>query len=130
MWKDIKTEITRAYELVTKEREHVSEEKQPWIAEDTLLIIEQHRQSKSHDDNKEYRLMNRSVQQCCRRDREPHCNQSGNEIQEHAHRNETSAVYKKICHIDRDFNPRTREIKEDDGTVAWDSKEIMNSWKT
>ena len=33
------------------------------------------------------------------------------------------AVYKKINQIARDFKPSTREVKKDDDTVVWDSKE-------
>ena len=59
MWENIKTKITRICESVIKERERVSEKKQPWITEHALLIIEQHRQAKYHDNYQEYRLLPR-----------------------------------------------------------------------
>ena len=69
MWKDIKTTITGTRESVIKERERVSEKKKPWITKDTFLIVEQRRQTKC-DDIEEYRLLNRSIQQGCCRDKE------------------------------------------------------------
>ena len=51
-------------------------------------------------------------------------------MQEYADLNETSTVYKKICQIAKNFKPRTCGIKTDDSTVVWDSRGILDSWKT
>ena len=37
---------------------------------------------------------------------------------------------RKILQFTRDFKPKTCEIKNDDGIVVWDSKGILDRWKT
>ncbi len=128
MWEEIKAEVDQARQIVISDRKPGQEKRQPWITEDTLDVIEQRRQAKGRD-HEQYRALNKEVRKCCRRDREAYLNQTCDEIQEHADRNETSTVFKKIRQITRDFKPRTREIKRDDGTIVWDSQGILDSWK-
>ena len=83
-----------------------------------MLIVEDHWQAKYRGDSKEHRLLNRSVQECCHRDREAYLDQSCNEILKHADHSETGAVYKKICQIARDCKPRTCQINKHSGIVV------------
>ena len=81
------------------------------ITVDILNAIEQ--QGLAEDIDEEYHLLNRKVQQCCRRDKKALLNQTCNEIQEHCNCGEASAVFSKVQQFTRTF-----KIKKDE-TAVW-----------
>lgn len=82
------------------------------------------------DDRERYKDLSREIKQRCRNDKNKYLSDICHEIEQHAHKNETRDMFKKIKQITRSFTPKFSAIRSEDGRLLTDKAQIKERWKT
>ncbi|XP_030757603.1 craniofacial development protein 2-like [Sitophilus oryzae] len=130
MWDNFKN-IT--LDIINETQPKTTRNKQHWISEGTLLLIEERHKLKTkglknYEDSESFNLLSRAIQRECRSDKNNFYNICS-EIQTHANTLETRHLFSKIKQITRKFAPRTWAIHDADTQLLTEIEKVIERWR-
>jgi hypothetical protein len=130
IWEETKNILLNAAKDVIPK---TTRKKKDWITEDTLKLINKRKQLKmnglnTENNKKDYTSLCKDIQKNCRKDKNNFINNICKEIQEHADRNETKDLFRKLKQINKKFKSRTWIINDKAGNSITDIEQIIIRW--
>ena len=108
--------------------------KKPWLTEKVFKLADERREVKGkglekEDARREYRDLNRQIQQQIRKDKSDFMNQKCAEIERDGMINNTKEVFKNVKLLTSKPNTRLNVLKDGDGTILTEEKDIKDRWQ-
>ena len=122
--------------MITAAKKHVPTKrrgkKSPWLSQEALDLADERRQLKEAglQHSNMYRKLSSEIQQVARRDKNDHLNQLCKEIEHHSSQNNSRNLFKGVKELTDKGITRLAVIKDENGTILTESKEIKERWKS
>jgi hypothetical protein len=122
---------TVAEEVLGRERKRTIK---PWISDETLGLMDKRRELKNgrevtEDGEKRYQEADREVQRGARSDKARWLEEKCREVEDGLRFNNMKKAYDLIKTLRKTFQPRQRNIKDEEGRVLTDLQDILKRWK-
>ena len=128
LWDNIKSCIAATADQVCGK--HIPEKRQKWMTEEILQKMEERRKFKNDESvlgQRKYKDLKHEVQRLCRQARNAYFNEKCGEI-EHLEATHNPLMYKKIKEMTPKRKVIGQSIKDKDGNLLSDPKEILERW--
>ena len=107
---------------------------QRWISDKILQLMDRRRELKdsratSEDGEGRYQEANRAVQREARRDKVRWLEEQSTEVEDGLYYHDMRRAYNLIKTLRKGFQPRQRNIKDEEGRVLTDLKDILRRWR-
>ena len=130
-------ELANSIKVVFKEeaKKHLKKKKkkkQPWISDETLIMIEERKRLKKRKqvepEKTLYREVNKEVKLLCKRDRKAFLEVKCKKIENLMSENKSREMYKEIKDLTSTPGSRLNAIKDAEGKTLTEDKDIANRW--
>ena len=103
--------------------------KSHWLSQKAIEIAEERRNAKKQKDFSTFNNLNRVFQNQARKDKEIYLNDICRNMEENQAKGKSRNVFQAIKQITGKFAPRMATVKDQDGKVLTEGKEIQERWK-
>lgn len=132
IWQFTKLAINETIKETKKKQ--IIEKRQHWITDQTMEIVQERRDLRASGIDTEqkrikYTALSKTIQRCCRKDKNTHLLRICNEAQGHAENNNTKDLYKLVKTINKKYTPRSWTIENKEGEKITNIDETLEVWK-
>jgi exonuclease III len=129
MWKTIKQRITEA---ARDSGPTMVQRSKHWMSEATLQMVDERRLAKSRnggEDEVRIDLLNRSIKQACKKDKNEFIKTVCEKLENHAIRSESHELFQTVKYLTREFRPQTQAVMDAQGRRITDPVGIAATWR-